>query len=119
MLSTIDILPTILDLCKIDQLDNLLGQSISKFLTDQTRKLIGKTNTFSETGGLQGPFPSFYEPNVFCIKSSQYKLIYYKTTQEWLLFDLLEDPLETINLYGKELEIENKLKQKLLEWIDR
>jgi len=35
------------------------------------------------------------------------------------LFDLLEDPLETINLYGKELEIENKLKQKLLEWIDR
>jgi arylsulfatase A-like enzyme len=119
LLSTIDILPTILDLCKIDQLDNLLGQSISKFLTDQTRKLIGKTNTFSETGGLQGPFPSFYEPNVFCIKSSQYKLIYYKTTQEWLLFDLLEDPLETINLYGKELEIENKLKQKLLEWIDR
>ncbi len=119
LLSTIDILPTILDLCDIDQLDNLPGQNISKFLTDQTGKLVEKINTFSETGGLQGPFPSFYEPNVFCIKSPQYKLIYYKATQEWLLFDLSKDPLETTNLYGKELKIENELKQKLLEWINR
>lgn len=119
LLSTIDILPTILDLCEINQQHALPGQSISKFLTDQVEKLNEKVSAFSETGGLQGPFPSFYEPNVFCIKSPQYKLIYYKSIQEWLLFDLLKDPHETINLHGKELEIENKLKQKLLEWIDR
>lgn len=119
LLSTIDILPTILDLCKIDQPSVLPGQSVSKFLIDPSETLTEKSETFSETGGLQGPFPSFYEPNVFCIKSPQYKLIYYKSTQEWLLFDLLKDPLEITNLHGKDLEIENKLKEKLLKWIDR
>ena len=33
--------------------------------------------------------------------------------------EILNDPDETINLHGKELEVENNLKQKLLEWIDR
>ncbi len=116
--STIDILPTILDLCKIKQPSVLPGKSISKFLTDPYEMLNEKTETFSETGGLYGPFPSPHEPNVFCIKSPQYKLTYYQSTQEWLLFDLLKDPFETINLYGKDLEIENKLKEKLLKWID-
>lgn len=120
LLSTIDILPTVLDLCGIDHEEvSLPGQSFSKFLTLQTENLNEKSYVFSETGGLQGPFPSPYEPNVFCIKSPSHKLIYYKSTQEWLLFDLLKDPHETTNLHGKDLEIENKLKQKLLEWIDR
>lgn len=119
LLSTTDILPTILDLCEIDQNNALPGQSFSKFLTHQIDNLDEKTYAFSETGGLQGPFPSPYEPNVFCIKSSRYKLIYYKSAQEWLLFDLLNDPHETTNLHGKELQVENSLKQKLLEWIDR
>ena len=119
LLTTIDILPTILELCQIDQEYILPGKSISNFLTRQNEKLSAKPFVFSETGGLQGPFPSPHEPNVFCIKSSSHKLIYYKGSQEWLLFDLLNDPCEITNLYGKELEIENKLKQKLLEWINR
>lgn len=119
LLSTIDILPTILELCAINQEHTLPGESFSKFLTNQIENLSEKSFVFSETGGLQGPFPSPYEPNVFCVKSPSHKLIYYKSNQEWLLFDLLNDPYETTNLYGKELEIENKLKQKLLEWINR
>ncbi len=119
LLSTIDILPTLLELCKIEPPSVLPGKSISKFLTDPSKMLTEKTETFSETGGLQGPFPSPHEPNVFCIKSPQYKLVYYQSTHEWLLFDLLKDPFETTNLDGKDLEIENELKEKLMKWIDR
>lgn len=119
LLSTIDILPTVLEFCAIELNDNLPGQSISTFLTNETVKLAERQFVFSETGGLQGPFPSPYEPNVFCVKSNSHKLIYYKTAQDWLLFDLVNDPNELNNLYGKNLEIENILKQKLLEWIDR
>lgn len=119
LLSTIDILPTILDLCGIKLDDELTGQSFSSFLQNDNVDLIEKQFTFSETGGLQGPFPSPYEPNVFCVKSPRHKLIHYKTTQEWLLFDLSNDPYEANNLYGKNFEIESILKQKLLEWISR
>jgi hypothetical protein len=104
--------------CKIEN-SVLPGHSLSKYLTQEQEKLIEETATFSETGGLQGPFPSPYEPNVFCIKSPHYKLIYYKSTNECLLFDLLKDPHETINIRDKEPKIENELKQQLLKWIER
>ena len=73
--------------------------------------------TFSETGGLQGPFPSPKKHNVFCIKSTKYKLIFYKDANEKLLFDLMNDPNEIKNLYGTGLEIEKELEEKLLEYM--
>ena len=53
---------------------------------------------FSETGGLQGPFPSPKEPNVFCIKTHTHKLIHFKSNNVWELYDLANDPLEQNNL---------------------
>ena len=75
--------------------------------------------TFSETGGLQGPFPSPLSPNVFCIKNSIYKLIFYKTPNKFELFNLEDDPNEKNNLFGTNLKIEELLKQKLFEWMNR
>ena len=48
-----------------------------------------------------------------------YKLIFLKASNEWLLFDLKNDPNETKNIYGKEINVEDDLKRKLLSWIDR
>jgi arylsulfatase A-like enzyme len=116
---TIDILPTILDLIKIKPINDLPGQSFAKFLVGKSTVLDEKPFVFSETGALEGPFPSPAEPNVFCIKNPNFKLIFHKTLNEWQLYDLKNDPDEKNNLYGKKPEIENELKNKLSIWINR
>ncbi len=116
---TIDILPTILDFCKISNGYNYPGESISSFLLGQKDKLSNKDYTFSETGALHGPYPSPKAPNVFCIKNSKYKLIYLKTPNEWKFFDLENDPNEICNIYDEKLETINEFKNKLLNWINR
>ena len=45
--------------------------------------------------------------------------MYFKTPEEWKLFDLLNDPQEITNLYGNGLAEEQELKKKLLDWINR
>ena len=115
---SIDILPTLLDYCGINH-TNLPGQSFSKFLINEKEEIHDKKYTFSETGALHGPYPSPMEPNVYCIKSSKYKLIFLKTPDKWELYDLENDPDELKNLYGTKLEIESKLKNNLLNWINR
>ena len=119
LLQTIDILPTILDLCKIDIPLKLDGKSFSSFLLNTEEKLSDTPYTFSETGGLQGPFPSPMEPNVFCIKSSNYKLIYFLSSSKWELYDIKKDPNEKNNIYNSGLEIEKILKENLLTWKNR
>lgn len=119
LLSTIDVFPTLLELCGISYKSKLPGQSFALDLFSNNIKPVEEKFVFSETGGLQGPFPSPKEPNVFCIKTNQYKLIFFKTPNEWRLYNLHDDPLETINLSGKGLDIEKILKEKLLNWINR
>lgn len=117
LLSTIDICPTILDLCNIKK--KMQGISIAKYLLGDVREPEERKYAYSETGGLQGPHPSPYQPNVFCVKTHSHKLIFHQTPNEWKLFDLIKDPQEQNNLYGGNLTIEHELKQKLLEWINR
>lgn len=118
LLSTIDIYPTILNLCDIE-LKRVPGKSFAQYLRGIEKSLDERQYVYSETGGLQGPHPSPYQPNVFCIKTPHYKLIFHKTANEWNLFDLHKDAQEMNNLYGQNLEIENELTQKLLDWINR
>ena len=81
--------------------------------------IVENKHVFSETGGLQGPFPSPDKPNVFCIKTSKYKLMYFKTPNEWKMFDLENDPFEKNNIYGKITDVQELLKEQLLSWINR
>ena len=118
LLSTVDIFPTILDLCEIPVKEKRPGKSFAKFLTGLT-ELENNKFTFSETGALHGPYPSPEISNVFCIKSPEYKLIFLKDADEWRLFNLINDPKEVENLSGKKLPIENELQKKLLQWINR
>jgi arylsulfatase A-like enzyme len=119
LLSTIDIFPTILDLCNINLEEKLPGTSFSSILKNNSIDFNKEKFSFSATGGLHGYYPSPEEPNVFSIKTTEYKLIYFKTPNKWELFNLKDDPLETENLHGKNLEIENTLKKELLDWINR
>ena len=116
---TIDILPTILELVEIKTDLDLPGETFSKYLVSKEGKMEDKSFVFSETGALHGPFPSPKEPNVFCIKTINYKLIFLKTPNEWKLFNLKNDPKELNDLYGTGIKIEGELKEKLVKWINR
>ncbi len=116
---TIDILPTLLDLLDIQIEQDLPGDSVSNYLLKDGAEISDKEYVFSETGALHGPYPSPKEPNVFCIKNNNHKLIYLKTPNQWQLYHLQEDPLELNNIFGKGSKIEEEMKKRLLEWINR
>ena len=119
LFSSIQLFPTILELAEIDHSDFSNKQSLVSHLTNSQKFFSEEPFTFSETGGLQGPYPSPKEPNVFCIKNSKFKLIYYKTPDEYELYDLKNDPEEKINLFGRNLPIEIELLSNLMSWISR
>ena len=117
--STIDIFPTILELCNIEYDKKILGKSFFSFLNGNCKNLENRKYTFSETGALHGPFPSPEISNVFCIKSPSHKIIYLKDSDEWEFYDLEKDPHELKNIIGSNTVIEKNLKKKLLEWVNR
>ena len=55
------------------------------------------------------------EPDISAINS----LIFFKTPNEWSLYDLENDPLEQKDLFGTGLTLEKELQTKLLDWINR
>ena len=119
--STIDLFPTLLDLCCIPLPIPVEGVSFSNYLLGKDSVLFENQYTFSETGALHGPFPSPETSNVFCIKSKSHKLVYHKSQDKWELFDLINDPNECSNLYGVKTsqQFETTMKENLLKWINR
>jgi len=119
LLSTIDIFPTVLELCNIKIPNECKGKSILKFLMGDTQNIENNRYTFSETGALHGPYPSPEESNIFCIKNVDYKLIYNKDNNEWEFYDLKNDPNELKNISGTGIEIEEEFQKELLRWVNR
>lgn len=117
LLSSIDVFPTILGLCGIENKMNRPGKNLAPMLFDENIPIPEHEYTFSETGGLQGPFPSPNNHNVFCVKNKEYKLIFYKDKNEKLLYDLINDSNEIENLYGSGLKIEKILEDKLVDYM--
>ena len=119
LFSSTELFPTLLDLAGVVSDMGIKPQGFADYIKGKNESLQTDKYCFSETGGLQGPFPSPKTPNVFCIKNSKYKLVYYKTPNNFELFNLENDPMEKNNLYGQDLEIQEILKEKLIEWINR
>tara|TARA_B100000029_G_scaffold398128_1_gene396581 strand:- start:1503 stop:2456 length:954 start_codon:yes stop_codon:yes gene_type:complete len=119
LLATIDIFPTVLELCNIKIPNECKGKSILKFLTGDAQNIENNQYTFSETGALHGPYPSPEESNIFCIKNTNFKLIYNRDKDEWEFYHLVNDPNELKNISGTGIEIEKEFQKELLRWIDR
>ncbi|HCD38076.1 MAG TPA: hypothetical protein DEQ77_05065 [Candidatus Omnitrophica bacterium] len=68
---------------------------------------------YAETAGLDGPHPSPFEPNVFCVRTKKWKLIYNMSTDRREFYDLESDAAESNNLTGKFPEIEEELFRKI------
>jgi len=117
--SALDIFPTVLKLCNVLP-DNLTsGRSLDQVLMNEKFEEFEDEHNFAETGALHGPFPSPEKSNVFCIKTKQYKLIYLESSQRWEFYDLSKDHVEKNNIIGENPALENELKKKLLDWMNR
>ncbi|WP_168120129.1 sulfatase [Paenibacillus sp. HB172176] len=141
MVSHLDLFPTICDLAGMNKPDWLQGQSLLPILNKQTDRV--RDELFAEV-----TYHAGYEP-MRCIRTERYKLIrYYDTHDRYvhvnmdqsplksfveengffemdrpreLLFDLYMDPLEKVNLYGREEigGIQNELDQGLRKWMEQ
>ncbi len=106
---SVDIMPTILDILQIQpdaSYKVLDGKSLLPLISGEERE---DRVAFCETGGLEGPHPSPYSPNVKCIRTKKWKLIYNTTTQKKELYDLENDPKELNNCLQRYPEIVTQL----------
>jgi arylsulfatase A-like enzyme len=118
LLTTLSIFPTLLDFCGITPEGKGHKKSLVPFLSGKNDEVEEKY-VFSETGALHGKYPSPEKSNVFCIKTSKFKLIYLKTPNEWELYNIENDSQEKNNIFNTGLKIEKELTKKLLDHINR
>ena len=111
---SLDIFPTIMELANLSDkkyCEKLSGKNLLTITENPNNK---DRIVFSETGGLNGPWPSPKKHNVFCIRSKEKKLIYNDTPQTWEFYDLKNDPNEINNIYDENLEEICVFKEKLI-----
>ena len=124
----IDIMPTILDCLEIPIDQSCLrmqGESMLNLLnkTEQSKPDTDEDSEFqkiaySETGGVNGPWPSPSSPNIKCVRTKKWKLIHNLTPDTWELYNLENDPQELKNVVKEHPLIVTKLKDKLQSIID-
>ena len=113
--STIDIFPTIIDLINSDfsTLDKKEGSTLFSIIDGEGKE------TFAETGGLYGPWPSPEKHNVFCLKKNQKKIIYNDTPETWEFYYLDDDPEELNNRFDDNTDTIIKMKNSLISYLMR
>jgi arylsulfatase A-like enzyme len=114
---TIDFLPTILEYLQIphdvnyEQID---GVSLWPLIKEEK---FDELLAFSETGNPLNSNRPPEEPNVKCIRTSNWKLIFNEYNNSKELYDLKSDPAEEQNLIGKNLDIETILWKKIQDYL--
>ncbi len=119
---SIDIMPTLLEILDIPVLDKIDGKSLApmikgrgddrKFLFAENGELIFKQNNRSFLPGIEGKWRA--------IRTNEWKLICipHPKNNIYELYNLKNDPKESVNLIDKEPKIFNALKEELLKWIE-
>lgn len=111
---TIDITPTILDMLDIPQRkESKRMQGVSllplvKGLPEQARE------AYIETGGLGGPNPSPYKPNIKTIRTQEWKLIHNESIDKKELYNLQDDPKELQDLVATHPKVVQELWDKMI-----
>ena len=112
---TIDLMPTILQLLEINldkKYENLDGESLVNQINGQESL---ENIAYSETGNPLEEKEPPEQPNTKSVRTSKWKLIFNEHNNTKELYDLENDPNEEENLIGKNLEIKNKLWEKLVK----
>ena len=113
LVSSVDIMPTILDVTGCEIPANIQGTSLLKLGLVKTRSLISES--FSDYSRLNLHVrPSRTERAIF---SGPYKFIS-STTGKKELYDLSKDPNEKENLYRRDDNISKELERRLNQWLN-
>ena len=106
LVESIDIMPTIIDLLGVEK-PKMQGKSLMGLINSDER---GKEYIFGFGSG----------GNLF-VRTERWKMLNDSSLKEdrFKLFDLRNDPMERVNLIGKGLTIEDRLKRKLKEEIEK
>ncbi len=129
LVRAIDVMPTILDCLQVSTDQSCLrmqGQSLLNLINQTTDQNKSKTDedsefqkiAYSETGGVNGPWPSPNAPNIKCVRTKKWKLIHNLTPDTWELYNLENDPQELKNVVDEYPLVVTKLKDKLQSIID-
>lgn len=96
LIRNVDVAPTIMDLLRIDSPESKLmdGMSFVNLIKGGKDERVA----YAETAGLGGPTPSPKKPNVFCVRTNGWKMVYNSSTGIKQLYDLEHDPYENSNL---------------------
>ena len=104
---SIDILPTILSLLEISSKGTFEGVDLSK-------------NSFSPEEKLKAFSESILEgTEKKSLRTKDWKLIYHPVSQRYELYNLTQDPKETMNLAAEEKEMFTSLQKELFSWMER
>jgi arylsulfatase A-like enzyme len=106
MTSTMDILPTVLDLAGIAP-EPGLHRGIS--LLSQLERPQEDRILYLETGGVRGPNPSPHYPNIKGIRTGDWKFVFNASTWEQELYHLPSDPAEMRNIVGEHPELRARM----------
>jgi arylsulfatase A-like enzyme len=103
----VDIAPTILDICGIDNPSSLDGKNLFDIINLNKWQ---KNSIYSEV------YRNSDKTFLSCLRTRQHKLVWNSSKNELELYDILSDPKERENLAKIKPEILSKLKQKLLDF---
>lgn len=111
----LDIHPTILEFAGVGGDGPWEGRSLFAQMREETG---ARRGVFSQSGGVKNP--------VWAVRRGKWKLIHTSSSRyrnlmsgaPYELYDLENDPAETVNLSGAGVEVENDLREVLNRWIE-
>ena len=113
----VDIFPTISELTNLNISDTKIdGRSLVPLFTDQK---MDEAPAYIETGVTASQFNDKVNPKstgkIIGLRTSQYKYLKNRDSTEdsHVLYDLLDDPMETKNIYDKKSDVVSDLDEKL------
>ncbi len=106
LMESIDIAPTLLELLDLSSLDGMEGISMVPAI-EKNMPLKKYAFSMVSKNGLE----------VYAVRTKSHKYIHEMDTGKEMFFNLLKDPQEEVNIADTEVEIKNRLKKILTEWM--
>ena len=110
IVANIDVAPTLLDLA---------GATIPKDITGHSMRPLLEAGNKPVTNWVEDY--AFLHETCVAVRTDKHKIIHYSNVNEWELYDLVNDPYEITNLYGKakyakvQKDMERRLKKHIRE----
>ena len=107
---TIDIMPTILDLCDVEIPSEAQGRSLVPLIR-------GNLSEWTELAFSEADWRNRKHDIKRAVRTGRHKLYYDRMTGSEELYDLIADPGETRNILAANPEIAERLRKQLKEWM--